>query len=102
MDFENDRYSYNGTEYETETAVLAVLGGSKTATNTRIIGPYTFGSNLLTNGDFSDGTTGLGIPNMIIIGKSFMESGNIEIELRRNGEKCFVKADEIVNFFKSK
>ncbi|PYG90209.1 prolyl-tRNA synthetase [Ruminiclostridium sufflavum DSM 19573] len=44
----------------------------------------------------------LGIPYMIIIGKSYAESGNIEIELRKNGEKCFVKAEELVSYFKSK
>ena len=58
-DYASDRYFWNGQTYVDEDALLAAIGGTKSGI-ARTIGPYVdpAETNILTNGDFSDGTTG--------------------------------------------
>lgn len=58
-DFVGKRYWFNGQSYATETAWLTAIGGAKSGI-TRTVGPYTAPAaiELVTNGDFSGGTTG--------------------------------------------
>lgn len=58
-DAANGRYWFNGRSYASEAAFLTAVGGV-TSSNARVFGPYLdpTNTNLLTNGDFSDGTTG--------------------------------------------
>ena len=55
----NDHYWFGSTVYANETAFLLATGGS-VSSSARVFGPYVdpSGFNWLTNGDFSDGTTG--------------------------------------------
>lgn len=58
-DYPNDRYFWNDRAYGDETAFNTAVGGVKSGI-TRTFGPYVdpAETNLITNGDFADGTTG--------------------------------------------
>ena len=59
IDVENSRFYWNGSTYESEAALLTAISGSKTV-GARIIGPYVFGTEQLSDPGFDSGVSGVG------------------------------------------
>jgi len=75
-DYENSRFKLGSTIYDNEAAFLTAIGGTATT-----IGPYAVpgGTNLVSNGDASSGTTGWTVNNgalFSVVSGEFVLDGN--------------------------
>lgn len=85
MDIEGGRFYWNGATYASEAALLSGILGSKTV-GARIIGPYVFGTEKLSDPGFDSGVSGVAdAPTTAANGTPSQASGQLTLTMTGSG-----------------